>query len=35
MGLFKKKVIKDIEGYGGVWGHLVTEHRMQKPSPRR
>jgi hypothetical protein len=24
MGLFKKKVVKDI--YGGIWGHLVSVH---------
>lgn len=26
MGLFKKKVIKEI--YGGVWGHLVGVHKI-------
>ena len=26
MGLFKKKVIKEIEG--GVWGHLVSVHHI-------
>lgn len=26
MGLFKKKVIKEI--YGGVWGHLVNSHKV-------
>ena len=26
MGLFKKKVIKDIDG--GVWGHLVSVHKI-------
>jgi len=26
MGLFKKKVIKEI--YGGAWGHLVNDHRV-------
>lgn len=26
MGLFKKKIIKEI--YGGVWGHLVSEHKI-------
>ena len=26
MGLFKKKVIKEI--YGGAWGHLVSEHKI-------
>ena len=24
MGLFKKKIVKEIDG--GVWGHLVSEH---------
>jgi hypothetical protein len=24
MGLFKKKVVKDI--YGGIWGHMVSDH---------
>lgn len=24
MGLFKKKVVKDI--YGGIWGHMVNAH---------
>jgi len=26
MGLFKKKVVKEIDG--GVWGHLVNEHKI-------
>lgn len=26
MGLFKKKVIKEIDG--GVWGHLVNVHKI-------
>ena len=26
MGLFKKKVVKEV--YGGVWGHLVSEHKI-------
>lgn len=26
MGLFKKKVVKPIEG--AVWGHLVSEHKI-------
>jgi len=26
MGLFKKKIIKEIEG--GVWGHLVNDHKI-------
>jgi hypothetical protein len=26
MGLFKKKVIKEIDG--GAWGHLVTVHQI-------
>lgn len=26
MGLFKKKVIKEIDG--GAWGHLVSVHKM-------
>ena len=24
MGLFKKKIVKNI--YGGIWGHLVCDH---------
>lgn len=26
MGLFKKKVVKEI--YGGAWGHLVSAHKI-------
>jgi len=26
MGLFKKKVVKDIDG--GAWGHLVSVHKI-------
>jgi hypothetical protein len=26
MGLFKKKIIKEIEG--GTWGHLVSVHKL-------
>jgi hypothetical protein len=26
MGLFKKKVVKEIEG--GLWGHLVSVHKI-------
>lgn len=26
MGLFKKKVVKEI--YDGTWGHLVSEHKI-------
>jgi hypothetical protein len=26
MGLFKKKVIKEIDG--GAWGHLVNDHKI-------
>ncbi len=26
MGLFKKKVVKEIDG--GVWGHLVNVHNI-------
>lgn len=26
MGLFKKKVVKDV--YGGAWGHLVGVHKI-------
>ncbi len=26
MGLFKKKIVKEI--YGGVWGHLVSVHKI-------
>ena len=26
MGIFKKKVIKKIDG--GTWGHMVTEHKI-------
>ena len=26
MGLFKKKVVKEI--YGGAWGHLVSVHKI-------
>jgi len=26
MGLFKKKVVKEIDG--GTWGHLVTVHKI-------
>jgi hypothetical protein len=26
MGIFKKKVIKEIDG--GIWGHLVTVHKI-------
>jgi hypothetical protein len=26
MGIFKKKIIKKIDG--GVWGHLVTVHKI-------
>ena len=26
MGLFKKKVVKEIDG--GVWGHLVNAHQI-------
>jgi len=26
MGLFKKKIIKEI--YGGAWGHLVNDHKI-------
>jgi hypothetical protein len=26
MGLFKKKVVKEISG--GVWGHLVNAHKL-------
>lgn len=26
MGLFKKKVIKEI--HDGIWGHLVSEHKI-------
>lgn len=26
MGLFKKKVVKEI--HDGIWGHLVSEHKI-------
>lgn len=26
MGLFKKRIIKEIDG--GAWGHLVSVHKM-------
>lgn len=26
MGLFKKKPVKEV--YGGAWGHLVAEHKV-------
>lgn len=26
MGLFKKKIVKEI--YGGAWGHLVSVHKI-------
>jgi hypothetical protein len=26
MGLFKKKIVKEIDG--GAWGHLVTVHKI-------
>ena len=26
MGLFKKKTVKEIDG--GVWGHLVNDHKI-------
>ena len=32
MGLFKKKVVKDIDG--GAWGHLVSVHKIGRASCR-
>jgi hypothetical protein len=31
MGLFKKKVIKEI--VGGAWGHLVYVHKIEVDTP--
>jgi hypothetical protein len=28
MGIFKRKVIKNIYDLDAVWGHLVSEHKM-------